>query len=89
MSAGAEGGGATDGTEALLKPARSKQGRLGIYVLALILGAIAIGFAPLFVALLRLVWARVLTRLVHAETCVPAVSLNGEAGRWVSLPATR
>ena len=40
-------------------------------------------------ALLRLVWARVLTRLIYAEAFVAAWSLNGEAGRWVSLPATR
>jgi hypothetical protein len=40
-------------------------------------------------ALLRLVWARGQTRLIHAQAVAPAWSLNGEPGRCVSLPATR
>ena len=41
------------------------------------------------VALLRLVWARSPIPLVYDASTAHALSLNGEAGRWVSLPATR
>ena len=41
------------------------------------------------VALLRLVWVRNLTPLVHGAGIAHALRLKGEAGRWVSLPATR
>jgi hypothetical protein len=34
-----------------------------------------------FLALLRFVWARVLTLLIHAEACAAAGTLNGETGR--------
>jgi hypothetical protein len=40
-------------------------------------------------ALLRLVWARSPIPLVYAAGTAHPLSLNGEAGRWVSLPATR
>ncbi len=40
-------------------------------------------------ALLRLVWARSPIPLVYDASTAHALSLNGEAGRWVSLPATR
>jgi hypothetical protein len=40
-------------------------------------------------ALLRLVWVRNLTPLVHGAGIAHALRLKGEAGRWVSLPATR
>ena len=40
-------------------------------------------------ALLRLVWARSLNPLVHGADMADALRLKGEAGRWVSLPATR
>ena len=40
-------------------------------------------------ALLRLLWAKYLTLLVHKAAFADTARLNGEAGRWVSLPAMR
>ena len=40
-------------------------------------------------ALFRLVWVRCQTPWSHAAGVVHALRLKGEAGRWVSLPATR
>ena len=40
-------------------------------------------------ALFRLVWARCQTPWSHAAGVAHALRLKGDAGRWVSLPATR